>query len=286
MQPRTLALAQCIAGIGALAAMDGLVKWLAQSNTVELVTLARYASGSLIALAVWQAQRRPARTGSIPLHLGRGVLIACSAFSFFTAIDILPLAEALTIAFVAPLVVPLMARLFLGETLRPRAMAAGLIGFAGVLVSVHGGEAGGESRLLGIAAAIFAALTYAGSAILLRALAGRETATMITLIGSLVPLALLSPVALVSAPPDLASLLGFAGLGLLGNIGMQLLARAYAQLEAQVSAVMEFTALPWAAILGYALFGDGVRLETWAGAAIILGAVWLASRPAPAPAAA
>ncbi len=42
---------------------------------------------------------------------------------------------------------------------------------------------------------------------------------------------------------------------------------------------MEFTALPWAALLGFFIFGDGVRPQTLLGAAIILAAVLLASRP-------
>lgn len=280
MTPRGLALLQCIAGIGALTAMDALVKWLAQVNPVELITLGRHASGTLIALAVWQAQRRPAiNRAALPLHFARGAIITVSGLSFFYAIDKLPLAEALTIAFVAPLLIPPLARLFLAERMRPMAVLASIVGFAGVLVSVQGAPDASAERTLAIAAALLAAVTYAGSAIILRALAGREGATVITLLGGIVPLTLLSPVALFHAPPSPISLLGFVGLGILGNIGMQLLARAYASLESQISAVMEFTALPWAALLGFFIFGDGVRLQTLFGAAIILAAVLLASKP-------
>jgi S-adenosylmethionine uptake transporter len=280
MSPRGLALLQCIAGIGTLTAMDALVKWLAQSNAVELVALGRYASGTILALAVWQAQRRPRLKGSLGLHVLRGVFVAVCAFSFFTSVHILPLAQTLTIAFVAPLIVPAIARIFLKEALQPRSIVAIGIGFVGVLVAVQGGDEGGDARLLGIATAIFAAVTYAASAVMLRALAGRDSATVITLVASVVPCLLFSPVAFSAKPPDLTSLIGFAGLGILGNIGMQLLARAYTSLESQTSAVMEFTALPWAALLGFFIFGDAVRTQTLIGATIILAAVLLASRPA------
>ncbi|WP_416908901.1 MAG: DMT family transporter [Polymorphobacter sp.] len=282
MSPRALALLQCITGIGALTLMDALVKWLAQTIPTELITFGRHAAGTVIALAVWQMQRRPAiNRAAMRLHFARGALITLSGLTFFYAIDKLPLAEALTIAFVAPLMIPPLARLFLGERIRRAALTASLIGFAGVLVAVQGAPDQAESRTLAIIAALFAATTYAGSAIVLRALAGQERATAITLLGSVVPLLLLSPVLLFHGPPGPVGLLGFVGLGILGNIGMQLLARAYAALESQVSAVMEFTALPWAALLGFLLFGDGVRLETLAGAAIILAAVLIASRPEP-----
>lgn len=277
---RHLALFQCVAGIGALTAMDALVKWLAQTNPVEVVTLGRYASGAAIAIIVWQAQRRPTiGVGTLPLHLLRGFLITITALSFFHAIDKLPLAEALTIAFLAPLLVPPLARLFLGEPMRRQALLAGIIGFVGVLISVLGAPQANEARLLAVGAAMFAAVTYAATAVLLRSLAVSNGATAITLLGSLVPLVLLSPVALVADMPDTTSLFGLAALGLIGNIGMQLLARAYANLEAQVGAVMEFTALPWAALFGVFIFGDGVRFQTWAGAAIILVAVLIAARP-------
>lgn len=279
MSGRNVALLQCITGVGALTAMDALAKWLAQSNAIELVTLGRHASGLLIALAVWQAQHRPSINGAaLPLHFARGAIITVSGLCFFYAIDKLPLAEALTIAFVAPLLIPPLARVFLGEHMRKSALVATIIGFTGVVVSVQGAGDASAERTLAITAAIVSAVTYAGSAIILRALAGQEGATVITMLGSIVPLTLLSPVALFHPAPSPLSLLGFAGLGLLGNIGMQFLARAYVKLEAQVSAVMEFTALPWAALLGYFIFQDSIRVQTLVGAAIILAAVLLASR--------
>ena len=66
--------------------------------------------------------------------------------------------------------------------------------------------------------------------------------------------------------------------GVLGNLGIQLLARAYAAAEAQALGVLEFTALPWAALFGWVCFGEAVRPQVWAGAAVIFGACWLVGR--------
>ena len=61
----------------------------------------------------------------------------------------------------------------------------------------------------------------------------------------------------------------FAAAGLFGNLGIQLLAKAYAKVEVQILGILEFTALPWAAMFGWLLFGETVRPQVWAGAAII-----------------
>jgi len=75
----------------------------------------------------------------------------------------------------------------------------------------------------------------------------------------------------------------FVLMGLVGNIGMQFLTRAYARIEAQVLAVMEFTALPWAALFGWVFFSEPVRMQVWAGAAIILAACcWAGQERRPA----
>jgi S-adenosylmethionine uptake transporter len=64
---------------------------------------------------------------------------------------------------------------------------------------------------------------------------------------------------------------------------MQLLSRAYAHVEAQTLAVVEFTALPWAALFGWVFFAEPVRVQVWAGAAIILAAcLWVGREPAAA----
>ena len=77
--------------------------------------------------------------------------------------------------------------------------------------------------------------------------------------------------------------LGLAALaGLFGNLGIQLLARAYASAEAQRLGVLEFTALPWAAAFGWLLFDQDVRLQVWLGGIVIVAAcLWAnqAGRP-------
>ncbi len=284
MMSRPTAFAQYAAGVGTLCVMDAIVKYLVESNSVPVVTLARYVTGTAIALAVWQLQGRPALTRAmLPTHLIRGVLLTTMALAFYWGLTQLPLAETITISFVAPLIVPLLGSVLLGERMQPRYVAAGLLGFVGVLVTAQGAPEFSGGRLLGLAAILYAAVAYAACSVLMRARAA-DGSTVITLMGAAVPMLLLSPFAIGAAVPDMATIAWFIALGLVGNIGIQLLARAYAKIEAQALAVVEFTALPWAALFGWVFFHEPVRPQVWAGAAIIIAACLWASRPERTPA--
>ncbi|KAB7648954.1 DMT family transporter [Polymorphobacter fuscus] len=283
MSGRSFALVQCAAGIGSLCLMDVVVKHLAATTPVAVITLGRYVTGTLLALVVWQLQGRPAITRAmLPLHLVRGGLIASMAFAFYWSLKTLPLAEAITLSFIAPLLVPPFASLLLKERMQPRLLAAGALGFVGVLVTVQGAPRFDGDRLLALGAVLYAAVAYAGSAVLLRARAASDGATIVTLMGALVPMIILSPVAIGAAPVDAVTIGWLIAMGAIGNIGMQLLSRAYAQIEAQVLAVMEFTALGWAALFGWIFFAEPVRAQIWAGALVILIAcLWAGRQPRP-----
>lgn len=277
------ALAQSIAGIAALCALDAVIKHATSLAPVGYVTLGRYVAGSIFAITIWYAAGRPRITRAmLPAQALRGVLIAVTAFTFFYALTQLPLAEVLVIAFTAPLLIPPLAALFLGERLQPRTLVAATLGFAGVLVTVQGAPLFEGGRLWGVVAALVSSVTYALTAIILRARAAQDGATVTTLLGSLVPMLVLSPVAIGADPPTWELALWLVLAGLFGNLGIQLLARAYAQAEAQVLSVLEFTALIWAALFGWVFFGEPVRPAVWAGAAIVIAACIWAAQPGPA----
>jgi S-adenosylmethionine uptake transporter len=265
------------AGIAALCGLDAAVKELSLTYAVAYAVLGRYVFGTVFALGVWWWQGRPLLTREmIPAHLLRGALIAATAFLFFFSLTRLGMAEAITLSFVAPLLIPPLAHLFLGEKMRGPVLLAGLTGFAGVLITAQGGPSFDGERGLALAAILGAALTYALAAIVMRARAAKDGSTLLTLTSAVIPMVLLSPAAL-DAPLPTAWALGLAALaGLLGNLGIQLLARAYAAAEAQALGVLEFTALPWAALFGWLFFDQAVRLQVWLGATLIVAAcLWI-----------
>ena len=264
-------------GIAALCALDAAVKALTLSYAVAYAVLGRYVFGTLFAFVVWWWQGRPRLTRDmVPAHVLRGCLIAVTAFLFFFSLTRLGMAEAITLSFVSPLLIPPLAHFFLGERMRGPVLLAAGVGFTGVLVTVQGAPSFSGERSLALAAILGAALTYALAAVVMRARAAKDGSTLLTLTSAIVPMVLLSPAA-IDAPLPTMEALGLAALaGLLGNLGIQLLARAYASAEAQALGVLEFTALPWAALFGWLFFDQDVRPQVWLGATVIFAAcLWV-----------
>jgi len=278
MQRAPLPYVQAATGIGALCALDASVKHLSLSYAVIFVTFGRYVTGATIATLVWRLRGAPPFSWTmIRAHVVRGALIAVTASLFFFAIQTLTLAEAITLSFTAPLMIPPLAQLLIGERMRGTVVGAGLLGLVGVVITVQGAPAFTGDRLPALAAILTASLTYSLSAIVMRARAASDGSTRLTLSGAVVPMLLLSPFALGHPMPAAADWPWFIAAGVLGNIGIQLLAQGYARVEVQVLGILEFTALPWAALFGWLLFGEVVRPQVWVGAVVILGAcLWAA----------
>lgn len=280
------AIAFAAAGIAILCAMDGVIKHLVATNDVLVVTFGRYIFGAAFATAIWLRAGRPTLTRDMwKAHSARGVVIAISATLFFWCLAVLPLVEVIVITFIAPLLVPFVARALLGEKLRPRSLVAGLAGFAGVLVAASGGDnfSPDNQRLLGIAGALVSAVTYALSITMLRGRAGKDGAIAIGVLSSVIPgLLVAAPTVLTGELPPARDLPAFMALGVLAASGMYCLARAYAHAEAQVLAPLEFTALVWAAVMGLFFFNEVPQPQLWVGAVIIVAAcLWGAQKEKP-----
>lgn len=273
----------CI-GIAVFCAMDAIMKALVAGNPAVTATFWRYIAALPFILLFWWREGRPSiRADMWRPHLVRGGFIAAAAFLFFWSLTRLPLAEAVTFAFIAPLLIPPMAALFLKERLDPGSGLAAVAGFAGVLVAVGADPSAiPRERLVGVAAVLLSAFSYAASIILLRARAASDGPSMVSLLGAIIPAALLVPFVLalpgnrVPAPADWPLVLAA---GLSGAIALQFIARAYARADAQLLAPFEYTALFWAALFGWAFFGEGLSVRTLLGAAIIIAAcLWQARR--------
>ena len=243
------------------------------------------------ALSAWLARdgRWPQRA-VLTLHLQRSVVATFMALTFFYAITKLPLAEAIAISFVAPLIALYLARLMLGEIIRREAIAASLLGFAGTLVII-GGKVGqaefDRDTALGLAAILTSAMLYAYSFILIRRQSQVAGPAEIATFHSGVSVLLLG----IAAPflfemPDSDTLRDLAAAAVLTVIGAMAFAWAYARAEAQVLVPLEYSGFLWASVFGWLFFAERLTLPTLAGTAIIVGACWLAARgrrPVPPP---
>jgi S-adenosylmethionine uptake transporter len=274
-------------GVGCLSVMDAFMKGAALTTGTYTATVLRSLIGAAIIAPFWLWQRPgwPERA-IMKLHLERGGISAFMALTFFFALTRLPLAEAIAISFVAPLIALYLARVLLGEVIQPRAIIASVLGFIGTLVIVGGriGEGSFDSdAALGMASLLVSALLYAYNFVVIRRqsqVAGPvEIATFHSGVAGLV-LLLLAP--LLGTPVEAAALAPIAVSAVLTVGGAMALAWAYARAEAQALVPIEYSGFLWASVLGWAFFREAVTLPTIAGTVLIVTGCWMATRkPSP-----
>jgi S-adenosylmethionine uptake transporter len=269
------------AGIAVLSVMDAVIKGMAAHYPILQVTFLRFVCGTLVATGVIVAMRPgwPSRE-TVVANAARSVVAVLTATTFFYALGQLPLAETLVLSFLAPTFVALFGMLLLKEPVDGRIVAALAVGFAGTLIVALGGGGGGAARSwAGVAAALASAVLYALSVVLLRQRAQRDKFMHIVIFQNVGPMLLVSPFGVaVWQPVAGAHLAWFLVMGVLGVIGHVLMATAFAKAQAARLAPLEYTALIWAAVIGYAVFGEVPTLATLGGGALIVGAALIASR--------
>jgi S-adenosylmethionine uptake transporter len=219
-------------------------------------------------------------------HLIRGSMSSLMAVLFFWGLARVPMAQAIALAFVAPLVALYLAAMLLGEKIERRAIVASLMGFAGVVVILTAqakAELGAEA-LLGSLSILGSACLYAWNIILMRqqALLAQPVEIAFFTSGIMVCWFILAAPLLAVLPPssELPQILGAAALAF-GSL--LLLSWAYARGEAQHLAPTEYTGFVWASVFGFLFFAEPVRPLTLIGAAMIVAACLVAARPSSAP---
>jgi S-adenosylmethionine uptake transporter len=277
------AFAVALAAIAVLSIMDAVMKHLVLTIGIISVSIWRSLANLLIAGALYLPLRvgLPSRA-TLRIHVARGVVMTVMALLFFWGIGKVPLAQAIALTFIAPLIALLLAALFLHEQIGRRSIAGSLAAFAGVIVIVLGqarAELGGEV-LLGSAAIIASALCYAVNIVMMRhqALAARpfEINFFQSLTVGVLWFAAIPFVGMPQWPAGQAAWVIIASL--MSTAGALLFAWAYARAEASYLAVTEYSAFLWASALGWLVFQERVSLYTIAGAALIVGGCLIAAR--------
>ena len=202
------------------------------------------------------------------LHALRGSLLIAATFSFFLSVQYLPIADALAIFFVQPLVLTALSPLVLGETVGPRRWAAVAVGFLGTLIIIRPGIIEvSPGALAALAAGTFLALYF----LITRRISRRQPAIVTTfqtnLIGGLIATALVLPVFEMPGPRDW---LEFAALGAVANLGHYLIVRAYDFAEASLLAPLAYTEMVTSTLLGWLFFGDFPDRWTFFGVGILI----------------
>jgi len=275
------------AGIAVFSVMDAVMKGL--SLSIGAYNALFWRSFAAIAIAgVLYAVRRPAlpSRATMRLHVARGVIGAVLAVLFFWGLARVPMAQAIALAFIAPLIALFLAAVILKERIGRATIGASALAFAGVLTILAGQARAemGHEALLGAIAVLGSAVCYAFNLILMRAqsqVAGPVEVTFWQNLVVAVTLALAAPwFATVPDPSHVPMLTVSAALS---TLSILLLSWAYAHGEASYLAPTEYTAFVWASLLGWLVFRETLSPWTLAGAALIVGGCVIAARIKPIP---
>ncbi len=274
--------AVCCLGVALFSVMDAAMKGLGLAIGLYNALFWRAVAGTLLGLALMLAtrQRWPARA-VLRIHLLRGVVVAFMAALFFWAILRLPLAEAIALSFIAPLIALYLAAWLLQETVGGRAIGASLLGLVGVAVILSGRLQGRyePDALLGALAVMGSAVLFAWNLIIQRRQAQLASPIEVAFFQHLVMLgvfALAAPFWAIVPPAGAVPLVLLAAA--LAFTSLAALAWAYARAEAQRLIPVEYSAFVWAAIVGWLAFGEPLTLTTVAGALLIIAACLIAAR--------
>lgn len=228
------------------------------------------------------------RTRRLGIHIVRGLCVVFANFCFFLGLAALPLAEAVAIFFVSPLVITVFSVIFLGETVGARRWLAVFFGLAGVLIVLRPGT---EAFQIASVLPLLAAIGYAALHILTRRIGATENAVAMAFYIQTTFIVVAGVAGVFTAGgqyetfdhPSLEFLLrgwsmpGWRDLALIGLLGLTsslggiTISQAYRRSEAAFVAPFEYVAMPLAVFWGLTLFGEWPDPVAWLGIILIIG---------------
>ncbi len=263
-------IAMMLAGIAGFAVMDATIKWLTADYPVPQVVALRSWFGLpiLILLAMREGGLPALRTRRPLVHIGRYGLVMLLSLSFFWALSSMKLVDAIAITFAAPIIITALSVPLLREPVGLRRWIAIGVGFCGVLIMLRPGVGVFQWAALVV---IGSAVVYALLMITTRAYKATESTASLMLypqIGiSLTGIVMVQFFWVTPTPVDLAL---FAFAGFFGSIGVMCLTHAFRLAPAAAIAPFEYTALLWATLLGYLVWGELPDSITLLGASIVI----------------
>lgn len=272
-----------MAGIATFSAMDAVMKALVLALGTYTTLFWRSLAGTAMAGALFARRPRWPDRPTMRIHLARGILGSGMAFLFFWGLARVPIAQAIALAFIAPLIALYLATVLLKESVSPRILGGSLVAFAGVLVIFIGQARAdlGREALLGSLAILASAVCYAINIILMRRQAQAASPVEVGFFQSAIMAAVLVLALPFAGGVDLPPLDQIAFIllaALLATASLLLLSWAYARAQASYLATTEYTSFLWAALFGWIFFNESVSAFTIAGAAMIVGGCLLAAR--------
>jgi drug/metabolite transporter (DMT)-like permease len=270
-EPKTLlGVILLILGVSVLSMLDSVNKLLAIAGYhVVMIAWVRY-TGNALLMSLTMVPLYQKRTGTsifktnnLRLQIFRGIMLLLSTLIFFSMLRIMPIAEATSLNFCAPLIVLAISPWLLNEPSRISRWVAVIVGFIGMLIVVR---PGGDIPPMGILLGACSACTFATFSILNKKLA-RVDDPVVTLFYGALAGTLISSVAVpffwVTHTPSSLELLMIFSMGVTSTLGHFFMNCAYKNAEASMLMPFTYMQIIAAATLGWLLFNqfpDGFTL--------------------------
>ena len=266
-----------LAGVVLFALNDALGKWLVADYGVgQLMLLRSIGAGVVLAPMIVSLRLKfvdPRRPG---LQALRVLCAAVDTFAFYYATRFMPLADVMTFYMATPLIVTALSALLLGEKVERFRWIAVLIGFVGVLIALRP-----SPQMFSWAApiALFGATTFALSQTITRELRGIHWLPLVLWQFIATGLFGAATIPWVWTTPNLFDLGLMFLVGAVAMLCFVFIVRALSLARASVVAPLQYSAILWAAILGWLIWRDVPTPPIVIGNAIIIGSgLYVAAR--------
>lgn len=292
---KLLAVLYACAAVGISSAGDSVVKWLSGNYPVHQILVVRCLIGiPILAFIVHkQASLASLTAPGMGLSLLRGLIMSSAYLAFILSIAAMPLADSVAIYFAMPLIVAVIAGPLLGEHVALHRWIAIIAGLVGVIIMINPGSGVFEPAAL---LSLYSAFGYAVSQTLARLVVRRVPPAAMAFHTNAVYLSLAIVLAIIFTQLDLGAVqhksvaflarpwqwptaIDFGAMLLLGStvaFAMVLFAMAYKSAESSFVAPFEYSAMFWAAALGFFVFGDVPGMRTlWGGAIVLLAGLFM-----------
>lgn len=258
--------------------IDVASKLAAQAVPVGTVTLGRYVVQGVLMVPVVLAMRQSLwpRGRALTLTFARAFVSIFATYSFVAAVQVMPIADALAIAFVEPFVILLIGRFALGEEVGPRRLGASVVGFIGALFVIQPSfSVFGPVALFPLGTAVCFALYILLTRALSRYTHPVEMQFHTALLAVLICLPLLGLGGALGfgqwrfEMPSGIFLIWVGGVGLAATVSHMSMTYALRFAPSTLLAPLHYSEMLTATLFGYLVFGDFPDALTWIGIAII-----------------
>ena len=217
---------------------------------------------------------------ALRVHIIRGGVTSIMAFTFFWGLARTPIAEAIAISFIAPLIALYLSAILLGETIERKAIFASIMGLGGVSIIIAAkiqGEFSSDAQW-GIAAILFSATLYAWNLVLQRQQAlVANPIEIATFQNSIVSLILLAFAPWFLQTPEATYAPELIGAAFCGVISSLFISWGYARAQAQALVPLEYSIFIWACLFGWIYFKESVTITTLLGTLLIISGCLIAT---------